>query len=75
MCKTISKPTLFSLFPEKQETPTNIEISTFVGVLSFLNLTRFHLRVPVVGVEPHKVKMYIITHYFPLLHSYTLHEF
>ncbi len=52
MCKTISKPTFFSLFPEKQKTPTNIEISTFAGVLKLLNFTHFHLKIPVVGVEP-----------------------
>jgi hypothetical protein len=51
MCKTISNHTLSSRFPPKQKTPTNIDVSKFVGVLSFLNLTHFYLKIPVVGVE------------------------
>lgn len=52
MCKTNSNPTFSTLFPKNKKTPTNIDVSTFVGVLSFLNLTHFYLKIPVVGVEP-----------------------
>ena len=52
MFKMISKTTFIILFPTKQKTPTNIDVSTFVGVISFLKLTRFYIKIPVVGGEP-----------------------
>jgi hypothetical protein len=48
----ISKPTFSTRFPTKQKTLTNTDVSTFVSVLSFHNLTRFYLKIPVAGVEP-----------------------
>lgn len=43
---------VFDLFLIIQKTLTNAYISTFASVLSFLKLTRFYLKIPVVGVEP-----------------------
>jgi hypothetical protein len=51
MCKIISNSTFFTWFPQKQKTPTNIDLSTFSSVLPLPKLTHFYLKIPVVGVE------------------------
>ncbi len=48
----ISKTTFSSRFPAKQKTLTNIDVSTFVSVLTFVKSTRFYLKIHVVRGEP-----------------------
>jgi hypothetical protein len=46
------KTPTFIIEPKNKKTLTNIDKSTFVSVLSLLNLARYNLKIPVVGVEP-----------------------